>query len=129
MGGPHGGDPDGRRIFFTNSPAILGYTNYVQYFLNRTNHYTGVQYKNDPTIFAWEVMNEPRYQNESATENTAGTKLRAWMDNVGAFIKSVDTDLIENMVSEASPMGWRHALLSGHWRQRLLVPFWCGPCD
>jgi len=86
-----GGDP-GRRIFFTNGPAIQGYTNYVKYFLSRTNHYTGVQYKNDPTIFAWEVMNEPRYQNESPSENVAGTKLRAWMDSVGAFIKSIDTN-------------------------------------
>jgi mannan endo-1,4-beta-mannosidase len=89
--GLSGGDP-GRRIFFTNGPAIQGYTNYVQYFLNRTNHYTGTQYKNDPTIFAWEVMNEPRYQGESAAENVAGTKLRAWMDIVGAAIKGIDTN-------------------------------------
>ncbi|HZL43925.1 MAG TPA: choice-of-anchor tandem repeat GloVer-containing protein, partial [Verrucomicrobiae bacterium] len=86
-----GGDP-GRRKFFTNTPAIQGYKNYVQYFLNRTNHYTGTQYKKDQTIFAWEVMNEPRYQGESSTENVAGTKLRAWMDNVGAFIKGIDTN-------------------------------------
>jgi uncharacterized repeat protein (TIGR03803 family) len=86
-----GGDP-GRRIFFTNTPAIQGYKNYVQYFLNRTNHYTGTQYKNDQTIFAWEVMNEPRYEGESSTEDVAGDKLRAWMDSVGAFIKSIDTN-------------------------------------
>jgi mannan endo-1,4-beta-mannosidase len=89
--GSIGGSP-GRRIFFTNGPAIQGYTNYVQYFLNRTNHYTGLQYKNDQTIFAWEVMNEPRYQNESSSQNMSGTKLRAWMDSVGAFIKAVDTN-------------------------------------
>ena len=86
-----GGDP-GRRIFFTNPPAILGYTNYVKYFLNRTNHYTGIQYKNDQTVFAWEVMNEPRYQGESSSQNLSGTKLRAWVDSVGAFIKNVDTN-------------------------------------
>lgn len=102
-----GGDP-GRRIFFTNAPAILGYKNYVQYFLNRTNHYTGVQYKNDPTIFAWEVMNEPRYQGESSSQNVSGTKLRAWMDDVGAFIKGIDTNhmLGTGMEGQGSAYGY-----------------------
>jgi mannan endo-1,4-beta-mannosidase len=82
--GLSGSDPG---MFFTNKPAIQGYTNYVKYFLNRTNHYTGIQYKNDPTIFAWEVMNEPRDQ-----DDTSGNTMRAWMDSVGACIKAVDTN-------------------------------------
>ncbi len=103
--GLSGGDP-GRRKFFTNTPAIQGYKNYVQYFLNRTNHYTGTQYKKDQTIFAWEVMNEPRYQGESSAENVAGTKLRAWMDNVGAFIKSIDTNHLLGTGLEGQGSTW-----------------------
>ena len=30
--------------------------NYVTMLLTRTNTYTGVQYKNDPTIFSFELM-------------------------------------------------------------------------
>ena len=89
-----GGHP-GRATFF-NMTACPGcttsYKNYVSYALNRVNHYSGIAYKNDPTIFAWELMNEPRYQGVSAAEDVNGTTLRAWVDNVGAYIKSIDSN-------------------------------------
>lgn len=31
-----------------------------QTVLTRRNTYTGIQYRDDPTIFAWELINEPR---------------------------------------------------------------------
>lgn len=79
--------------------CLADYEFYVNYALNRVNHYTGVAYKNDPTIFSWELMNEPRYQNETTAENTAGTVFRAWEDKVGAYIKGIDPNhLIDNGV-------------------------------
>jgi mannan endo-1,4-beta-mannosidase len=35
-------------------------------------------------------MNEPRYQNATPNENSTGTTLRAWVDTMGAYIKSID---------------------------------------
>lgn len=66
------------------------YENYVSHALNHVNHYSGVAYKDDPTIFAWELMNEPRYENATPDESTTGTTLRAWVDTMGAFVKSID---------------------------------------
>ncbi|WP_052888967.1 cellulose binding domain-containing protein [Thermogemmatispora carboxidivorans] len=66
------------------------YKNYVSYALNHVNHYSGIAYKDEPTIFAWELMNEPRYENATPDESTTGTTLRAWVDTMGAFIKGID---------------------------------------
>ncbi len=88
-----GGQP-GRAAFFDRSRCpgcFTSYKNYVSYALNRTNHYSGVKYKDDPTIFSWELMNEPRYEGQSAAENVDGTTLRAWVDEMGAFVKGIDT--------------------------------------
>ncbi len=75
--------------FFTNASAIQGFKNYVEYFITRVNHYDGVEYRNDPTILAWELMNEPRYQGFG--DDLASETLRAWVDDMGAFIKSIDS--------------------------------------
>ena len=37
---------------------------YMQSVLTRVNSITGVAYKDDSTIFAWELMNEPRCQSD-----------------------------------------------------------------
>ncbi|WP_073809738.1 cellulose binding domain-containing protein [Kitasatospora sp. CB01950] len=91
--GLSGGQP-GRAAFFdkTRCPGCFtSYKNYLNHALNRVNHYSGVAYKDDPTIFAWDLMNEPRYQDQSAAENVNGTTLRAWVDEMGAYVKSIDS--------------------------------------
>lgn len=36
------------------------YLNYVEVLINRTNSVTGTPYKDDGSIFAWELINEAR---------------------------------------------------------------------
>ncbi len=91
-----GGHP-GRAKFFNKSVCpgcFTSYKNYVNYALNRTNHYSGVKYKDEPIIFGWELMNEPRYQGVSPEEDVNGTTLRAWVDEMGAYIKGIDSNHI-----------------------------------
>ncbi|KAA6198555.1 cellulase family glycosylhydrolase, partial [Streptomyces parvus] len=90
--GLSGGQP-ARAAFFDKKRCpgcFTSYKNYVSYALNRTNHYSGVKYKDDPTIFAWDLMNEPRYEAQSPEEDVEGNTLRAWVDEMGAFIKKID---------------------------------------
>ncbi|XAR73846.1 Mannan endo-1,4-beta-mannosidase [Bertholletia excelsa] len=71
--------------FFRN-PVVKGYyKNHVKTVLNRYNTMTGVAYKNDPTIMAWELMNEPR-----CTSDPSGRTIQAWIMEMASFVKSVD---------------------------------------
>lgn len=46
--------------FYSNAVVKGYYKNHVRKLLNRINTITRVEYKDDSTIIAWELMNEPR---------------------------------------------------------------------
>lgn len=45
--------------------AIKAAQNYLEQFLNHVNPYTGVSYKNEPNVIAFEVSNEPHHSGEA----------------------------------------------------------------
>ncbi|PIN14231.1 Mannan endo-1,4-beta-mannosidase [Handroanthus impetiginosus] len=61
--------------FFTNPLAIL----------TRVSSITGVAYKDDPTILAWELMNEPRCQSD-----ISGKTVQDWVVEMSTHAKSID---------------------------------------
>ena len=63
--------------------------NFVKHVVTRTNTLTGTSYRNDPTIFAWELMNEPRCQ--GVDDDATGYILRTWVDQMAGYIKSLDS--------------------------------------
>ncbi|MBN2801506.1 MAG: cellulase family glycosylhydrolase [Deltaproteobacteria bacterium] len=80
-----------RPKFWKSKKAQKLYLNYVKYILNRKNSYTGVLYKNEPSIMIWEVMNEPRYGPWSNTK--AGSEsVRDWISTAADYIKSIDSN-------------------------------------
>ncbi|KAG6550288.1 hypothetical protein Mapa_008249 [Marchantia paleacea] len=72
--------------FYTSAALRTWYKNHVKKVLTRVNHYTGVAYKDDPTIFAWELMNEPHCESDP-TGNTIAT----WVKEMAAYVKSIDS--------------------------------------
>jgi len=63
--------------FYRNAACLESYKHIVSYVLNRRNTYTGVKYKDDKTILAWQLGNE--------LWSTA-----EWEASAAAYIKSID---------------------------------------
>ncbi|CAA7410461.1 unnamed protein product [Spirodela intermedia] len=71
--------------FFTNALVKHFYKNNAKAVITRVNKFTGVAYRDDPTIFAWELMNEPR-----CPSDPSGKTVQDWIAEMAAYVKSVD---------------------------------------
>ena len=78
--------------FYTDARIRQDYKNWVSTLANRTNSITGVKYRDDPTILAWELANEPRCINGTLpTSGTCTTQtLVTWATEMSAYIKGID---------------------------------------
>ncbi|WJX35957.1 Mannan endo-1,4-beta-mannosidase 7 [Trifolium repens] len=71
--------------FFTN-PVVKGYyKNHIKSVLTRRNSLSGVSYKDDPTIMAWELMNEIRCPSDHS-----GNTVQDWISEMASYLKSID---------------------------------------
>ncbi|KAJ4975160.1 hypothetical protein NE237_000266 [Protea cynaroides] len=71
---------------FFSHPTIKRYfKDYIKAIVTRKNSLTGVRYSEEPAVFAWELMNEPR-----CTSNSSAPVLQTWISEMAAFIKSLD---------------------------------------
>ncbi|WP_288142385.1 cellulase family glycosylhydrolase [Mesorhizobium sp.] len=78
-------------FFFQDPRTKRDYRTWVSHVVQRVNPLTGRAYRDDPTIMAWELMNEGNAQPEA---------LRlAWTGEMSAYVKSLDSN---------------HLLSSGH---------------
>lgn len=78
--------------FYTDARVRQAYKDWISHLLNRVNSITGVRYRDDPTVFSWELANEPRCINANKPTSgrcTADT-LVAWADEMSRHVKSVD---------------------------------------
>jgi cellulase (glycosyl hydrolase family 5)/VCBS repeat protein len=73
--------------FYTHPACRQLYKNFVATLLTRVNTYTGRRYLDDPTVFAWELANEPELPDNL---DPSGQSIRAWVAEMAAFIKALD---------------------------------------
>ena len=71
-------------LFYTNSETRRLYREHVEKLATRRNTVTGVLYRDDSTIFAWELMNESQVITGRWAER------RAWFAEMSAYLKSLD---------------------------------------
>ena len=100
---------------------LQAYKNYVKTLLKRKNTITGVIYSEDPTVFAWELANEP--ETSANYEINRGIKpgslVYNWLDEMSAYVKGLAP---KHMVSIPQtgcccyrPLSWDWYRLS-YWR-------------
>uniref|UniRef100_A0A1D2A9E3 mannan endo-1,4-beta-mannosidase n=1 Tax=Auxenochlorella protothecoides TaxID=3075 RepID=A0A1D2A9E3_AUXPR len=70
--------------FYTNPSIASLFKAHVTAVTSRVNTINGRRYSEDPTIFAWNLINEPR-----CTGCPAGT-IAAWVKEMAAFVKQAD---------------------------------------
>jgi len=73
------------------------YRDWITSLSGRINSITGIAYKDDPTIFAWELGNELGCTNSSVSApcvapNGTSPPMRAWVAEMSAHIKSIDSN-------------------------------------
>ena len=73
--------------FVRNDKARELYCNHVRNIVTRTNTVTGKPYKDDPTIFSWQIGNEPR---AFARDSVTKAAFADWMCSSATLIKSLD---------------------------------------
>ena len=79
--------------FYTCAQCQRWYRSHIRMLVGHLNPYTHQEYRNDPTIFSWELANEPRYYPTD------------WIDGTAAFIKSLDPNHMVTTGSEGAPPG------------------------
>lgn len=73
---------------FFYDPSIKKYfKNFVKAVLTRKNTISGIEYRNDPAIFGWELMNEPQ-----CSTDLSGDTLQDWIEEMSVFVKSIDNN-------------------------------------
>jgi mannan endo-1,4-beta-mannosidase len=75
-----------KTAWFTNGTVIGDFEQYISHIMNHVNTYTGIAYKNDPTIMAWETCNEC----DNYPDGPASAMI-SWTSTIAAYIKSIDS--------------------------------------
>jgi mannan endo-1,4-beta-mannosidase len=76
--------------FFTDPRIIASFEAHIRAVLNHRNIYTGIAYKDDPTIMAWENCNVCGLGALGPDFAENPEPYLRWIDTIGSFIKSID---------------------------------------
>lgn len=81
---------DDFKSFFTDPRAIAAFETHIRAVLDHRNSLTGIAYKDDPTIMAWENCNVCGLGAYGADFARNPEPYLRWIDTIGSFIKSID---------------------------------------
>ncbi|GAQ82980.1 Glycoside hydrolase [Klebsormidium nitens] len=109
--------------FYTDANTRAYYKKFVATLLNRRNTITGKVYKDDPAIFGWELMNEPRCESDPSgnTLQVGDVRMMTYDDpgcltSVNSFDWEPSTAPKEKSIEHSGPSSTaRYFLNPGSW--------------
>ncbi|MEN7547882.1 cellulase family glycosylhydrolase [Rapidithrix thailandica] len=84
--------------FYSDPQAVNYFNEHIEFIIGRTNGYSGIDYKEDPAIMAWELGNEPRGTNNM-------TDFYQWLNTTSSLIKSLAPHQLLTVGSEGTMEG------------------------
>jgi len=91
--------PDMSSDFYGTPPAVALLDDYIRAVVGRTNSISGRRYRDDPTIQAWQLANEPRPGGSPQAVQRHMAAYLKWIDGTARLIKAIDPN---HMVSTGS---------------------------
>ena len=94
--------PDHNAGFYGSKAAVEMFHDYVRTLVGRSNRVTGVAYKDDDSIMAWQLCNEPR---PGVTESVIDATLPAyfeWIASSARLIRSLDPNHLVSLGHEGT---------------------------
>ena len=103
--------------FYTDERVRSAYKNWALHIINHKNSIDGILYRDDPTIFAWELGNEPRMRNYTRFDSPEGwdlTMIPKWADEMSQAIHAADPNHMVAVGDEGQfAEGKKHDFYSG----------------
>jgi len=101
----HGINNERAILFYSNPETRRLYRQHVEKLVTRRNTVTGLLYRDDPTIFGWELMNEAQVITGRWDER------RRWIAEMSEYVKSLDP----NHMVTPGVWGYRSAAERREW--------------
>lgn len=86
-------------MFYQSPEAIALNNTYIKQLLQRKNTVTGMLYKDDPTIMAWQLANEPRPGDGHSSRNSLAAYVN-WIESTAKLIKKHAPNQLVSVGSE-----------------------------
>uniref|UniRef100_A0A383VL97 mannan endo-1,4-beta-mannosidase n=1 Tax=Tetradesmus obliquus TaxID=3088 RepID=A0A383VL97_TETOB len=87
-------------LFFKEEACKALYKDHVDAITGRKNSINGLLYKNDPTILAWNLINEPRCETWMPANSWCPGAMSSWFKEMGDYVRSKDPNHLVSSGSE-----------------------------
>lgn len=71
--------------FYSDPRVKQDFKGLIKHWAQRVNSVSGIAYKDDPAVFAWELANEPRDEADTSSKELAG-----WAQEMASYWKTLD---------------------------------------